>query len=335
MLRLANTKAFTAICSAIGIMALASCKDDNTNYILHPENYEAHVMLTLDIDDSECEYPEEIVFSAESKGRDGDTALVPASIPEDYTLHYVVSVANGAGILINTVVSDSPDLVFNLLPGDYIFYAWADFIPAGQRSSRDHWYFTDEPGEMLLKDKYGYQGGLHAKRAFAAAKYIRVADNPSSRNVSERITLTAPMGHYEFVATEEPSYTPGSVVVLYSGGLWGGHSIVDDRPVVRWSGVGYSLPFDVPESLACDYLIVPEEGETFSVTLQIYDTEGKLRARAKNVNVPVKRGHLTTISGDFFNILQLDEKPDPEQPHGGGIGIDTRFDNEYTITITK
>lgn len=331
MIRLYNGH---VVCAALSIAlwaTMASCLDDNTNYLLHRDEYETQLLVTLDIVDDETDLPQSITYKPASKGERAEASL-PA-IPDGYCLHYVVAVTNDRGVVVNNQVTDVPEFSISVRPGNYNIYAWADYVPEGQRSSRDHWYFTDEPAEMLLKEKYHYIGGEHSKRAFAGAKRIKIVA-ADTRSADERVTLTPPMGRYRFVATGEPDFVPAYVRIAYNGGMWGGHNIISDEPVVRWSGVGFAVPYVASDNLVFDHLFAPSGGETFIVTLEIYDMEGQLRARAKDVPVPIERGKLTTVTGDFFNILELDEKP--EVPAGdGGIGIDPSFDNEYTITINR
>lgn len=330
MTRSINGRVVCAVLSGALWATMASCLDDNTNYLLHREEYETQLKIFLDIQDDEVDFPQNITHTPVSKREGSDSSVTNIS---DYCCHYVVTVTNEKGVVVNNTVSDEPDIEIPLIPGIYSVYAWADYVPGEQRSPRDYWYFTDEPAEMLLKEKYKYIGNEYSKRAYAGSRRIRIAAG-DTRSTEERITLTAPMGRYRFVADGTPDFVPARVHIMYSGGMWGGHNIISDEPVVRWSGVGFTIPFVSADELVFDHLIAPSCGETFLMTLEIYDTDGILRARAKDVKVPVMRGMLTTVSGDFFNILELDEKP--EAPAGdGGIGIDPSFDNEYTITINR
>lgn len=326
---------FSLLCGLV-VAGLSSCKDDNTNYLVHNDQYETKIMLTLDVVDEEQEYPDSITYFPESRSGQRTPALLPA-IPEGYVLHYVVSAVNADGVLLKTIVTDEPDIVVNLSPGEFDLYAWADFIPAGNRSMRDYWYFTDEPSEMLLKEKYAYAGSEHAKRAFAGTKHISISTKSKSRSMEERVTLTPPMGRFRIVASKEAPYTVGRIKVIYKEGIWGGHNMLTDVPAVRWGNIAFGSYCDGSKDseLAFDHLFVAGgEPETFPMVIEVYDDKGKLRGRARNVRVPVKRGHVTTVIGDFFNILEEEPKPDDPNPGNGGIGINPGFDNTYIIIIS-
>lgn len=325
------------ICLLAGLAAtgLSACRDDDTNYLVHRELYETKMVLTLDIEDAEEAYPEEVIYNPEGVGDSRISGRLP-SVPDGYTTHYVVTVTNADGVVCGRVISETPELELSLSPGDYKFYAWADFIPVGGRADRDHWYFTDEPQEMLLKDKYAYKGSEHAKKAFAGSKQISVKLE-ESRSVNECITLTAPMGRFRVLPTKDAPYDVGSVKIIYTDGIWAAHDIVNDTSVVRWQNIKFFTPYgSCPDNvMGFDYLFTSASApEVFPITIEVYDADGYVRARSLNVQVPVQRGYLTTVRGDFYNILQEEEKPNPD-PDQGGIGIDPEFENSYTITITK
>lgn len=322
--------------AGLAATGLSACRDDDTNYLVHRELFETKMVLTLDIDDEEEAYPDDVIYQPESRAGNRAPGRLP-DIPEGYTIHYVVTATTAEGVVWSRVVSDTPDVVFNLSPGDYNFYAWADFVPVDGRADRDHWYFTDEPQEMLLKEKYAYKGSQHAKKAFAGSKQISVR-REGQRSVDERITLAAPMGRFRVLPTKEAPYDVGGVKILYKDGIWAAHDIINDTSVVRWQNIKFFTPYGSCQDnvMAFDYLFTGASNpETFSMTIEVYDVDGYMRARARDVRVPVQRGYLTTVKGDFYNILEEEEKPDPDPDHGSGIGIDPEFDKSYTITITK
>lgn len=192
---------------------------------------------------------------------------------------------------------------------------------------------------MLLKEKYAYKGSLAEKRAFAGSKSltVRLANGAS---IDERISMTAPMGRFRIInkASGLIPFEIGRVRVSYTNGIWGGHNMNTGEPVIRWNNVGFSSEpsATVDGELAFDNLFVSStDDETFNILLEIYDTDGNLAARVKNIEFPVRRGHVTDIIGDFCNILEEDEKPVTPPGGGGGIGIDPGFDHQYTIIIKK
>lgn len=324
--------------AGLAISGLSSCKDDDANYLINQEDYQTKMVLTIDIDDEETAYPDTVIYNPEGRADSRAPGRLPA-IPEGYTLHYVVTVTNAQGVIWNRVVSESPDVVFNITPGDYKFYAWADFVPVEGRAAHDYWYFTDERQEILLKEKYSYQGSEHAKKAFAGSRDITVKHG-NQRSIDERITLSAPMGRYQIIPTKDAPYDVGHVKISYTDGIWAAHDLVNDSVKVRWQNVRFYTPYgDCPDNMmGFDYLFAnASAAETFPMTIEVFDTDGYLRARARDVKVPLQRGYLTTVKGDFFNIFEEDPTPvDPGQGSGGGgIGIDPEFDNSYTITITK
>lgn len=146
-----SIKLSLGVCAATFAASLSSCLDDNTNYVLHPENFQVETNLIMDIVDSEAQYPEDIIVSRDD---DRTPAKLPV-IPEGFEVHYVVTIVNSENRAVGAYVVDEPQLNVKLVPGDYTVHAWADFVPVGDRSSRDHWYFTDDISEYGRKnDEY-------------------------------------------------------------------------------------------------------------------------------------------------------------------------------------
>lgn len=333
-----------ALLTGAVLSGLSACKDDDTNYLLNREEYETKMTLTLDIVDDEASHPVDVIYQPESRAGNRQPALLPA-VPDGYALHYVVAATKGDGLLWSRATSDSPEVTMSLTPGDYTVYAWADFVPKdGGRADRDHWYFTDEFNEVLLKEKFSYKGSTHAKKAFAGSKKINVPmvterADAGSRSADERITLSTPQGRFRVLPTKEAPYEVGSVKITYKEGIWGGHDLIGDAPTVRWQGVNFHTIYGscADDVLGFDYLFTGGgEDETFPMMIEVFDGEGYLRARAADVKVPLRRGHLTTVRGDFFNILEKDPTPaDTTGGNGGGIGIDPEFEKTFIISITK
>ena len=84
---------------------------------------------------------------------------------------------------------------------------------------------------------------------------------------------------------------------------------------------------------------MPEEGETFHtvgtdfifanggeasvlLTMEIRDSRGNRMSRVSGIDVPYRRGHLTTLKGAFLTSEMK-----------GGVEIDTEWDGEVEIDM--
>lgn len=327
--------AVLAVSAALFVLPSCTRWDEDDDSRCLPSTKMVDAVISFNISESDELY-KEIVYSAP------DSLSRSVASPEGYRVRYMAAAYDSRGRKVAHQFSDSPEFEMTVPSGRISIYGWAEYVPSENRADKDYWYFTDEPAEMLLREKYKYIGGENAKRAYGGSLVytLRPTEKPHFN-----IELTPLVGRYRIIPNDDPKdYTVGSIRVSYTKGMWGGVNLLLDKPVVRWSGVAFSpsvLPW-LGAPLAHDNVFVaPGEGENVTVMVTVLDNEGKIRARIPRIDIPVKRGHVTDVVGDFYNTLLPEEPDDPDNPDnpdnptppGGGIGIDPSFDHTITIIV--
>ena len=99
-----------------------------------------------------------------------------------------------------------------------------------------------------------------------------------------------------------------------------------DRPVDVRTGVSFpSVLTDIKDGEAImgfDYVIVGEGDAGVSVTVACHDENGKRLSGIDGIKVPLQRGRLTTVRGNFLTTRS-----------SGNVQIDSSFDGKFDIEI--
>jgi hypothetical protein len=85
-----------------------------------------------------------------------------------------------------------------------------------------------------------------------------------------------------------------------------------------------TIPDDGTEKcpLGSDFIFVNGTESFVPLNIELADANGKVVSRTRGLEVPYRRGHLTTLRGNFLtNEMQ------------GGINIDTGYDDEIDIDL--
>ena len=212
---------------------------------------------------------------------------------------------------------DNP-VSFSLPPGKYTFVGWADHVP--NYDDKSYYFYTDEFSEILLRHKYDYEGNDLAKVAYSGKKELRVAYTTKSL----QLDMNVAMARYRLIATDTADFTPGKVLVSYYN-LPASIDPYSGKINGLWNDVSFASTVSGKE-LAFDQLLAEAEERRVSASVEIYDDRNNLRARVRKVDIPLIKGGVTTVRGNFFTTLQLDDGMS-----AGGIIIDTEF--EETVEI--
>ena len=89
-------------------------------------------------------------------------------------------------------------------------------------------------------------------------------------------------------------------------------------------GLQLTIPDDGTEKcpLGSDFIFVNGTESFVPLNIELADANGKVVSRTRGLEVPYRRGHLTTLRGNFLtNEMQ------------GGINIDTGYDDEIDIDL--
>lgn len=297
---------------------LSGCHNDFTedeNYCLN-NSYKVPLRVDIDVDKQFREYKtiDTVFYSTRSEN------LLPY-------LHYYVAAYPMTDSLPTVVASSyEPKVSLDIHPSRYTMVAWVMYeAPDKQRSFN---FYDDDFSELLLKNKYSYTGANIYKLAYRACEAKNIPHNASG------ISLTAKpsMGQYNIIATDTADFQPDKVIVYYSSLLPAAIHAKTGRINWWWNDISFNSRVERQDSvgdlLASDYVLAQDDRETsVTVIIEVYDKDGILRARKKNVEIPLRNGGVTTIKGDFYSILERDN----DGSAGSGIQIKTEWDASFDI----
>ena len=212
---------------------------------------------------------------------------------------------------------DNPIRV-NLPPGKYNFVGWADQVP--EFNDRSFYFYTDDFSDILLRKKYDYEGNDLNKIAYTGKKDFRVAYNSKSTRIDMKLALA----RYRLIATDTPDFIPGKVIVSYYD-LPSSVNPISGKINGRWNDVAYQSIVS-GNTLAVDHVLAESSEIKVKVKVEIYDENDILRACVRKVEIPLINGGITTIRGNFFTTLHLEEGSS-----SGGVFIDPEFDETVEI----
>lgn len=220
-----------------------------------------------------------------------------------------------------TVSSLSPEFSVRLPLGRFKAVAWADLIY--DSDFRDLYFHTDDFNEMLLIDKENYKAEDNCKMGYLGNSDVTV----SYRTPRFDIKLNPAMGQYRIIPTDTPAYEVGKIVVSYPDSVPAAISAKTGLINYKWSGVRFIHKSDYNQIF--DNVFANTEETVVKTKIEVYDSEGNLRARRSGINIPLVRGGITRVHADIYSVIE-DRK---DTPSSGGIGIDTEYDNDIFIVI--
>lgn len=257
-----------------------------------------------------------------------DTTTTRATDMTPYLRYYVAAYPMTDSL--PTVVASSYDskVPIKIHPSRYTMVGWVMYeSPDKQRSFN---FYDDDFSELLLKNKYNYTGADIYKLAYRACEAKNIAHNTALTTLNAKLA----MGQYNIIATDSADFTPDKVVVYYTSMLPASIHAKTGKINWWWSDISYTYPVtpksDGSNLLASDFVLAQDDKDvSVTVTIEVYDEDGKLKARKKNVEIPLRNGGVTTIKGDFYSVLDLDK----DGSAGSGIEIKTEWDASFDIAF--
>lgn len=303
----------------LGALSLVACKGngyEDEDWCLDPK-YKVPLQVHVGLDDSFHDYL--AIDSVFSRTRSGDEST-------PYLKYYVAAYPTNPSFPTEVTSSLSPDIEMKVHPGRYTMVGWVAYEEGEEtKKSRAMNFYTDDFDELLLKNKYSYTGATPYKVAYRGADEKNIAHN----TVRTSVEAKPAMALYRLEASDEPTFTPAKVVVKYSSLLPA--AINGKTGAFNWWWDDISYTSQVCDSvIASDYVLSQPMETKVSVTVEVYDENNRLRARKRNLEIPLINGGITTVRGNFYSVLDSDE---PAGSHGGGIVIDTEFDETVEIMI--
>ncbi len=254
-------------------------------------------------------------------------------------------------VFLKDSLSDLNNIVKSqIAPGKYRVLVFADYVDKG--SLKDKFYDTTNFNSITIAGKY--QGNSAYREAFIGEQDINVAIDNADENgvVKVDIPMERPFARFNILATDVKEYAniyfgqklsqskSGETPILksieygnyhaeisYIGYLPYEFDVFQKRPVDSKTGVAFkdNLRLINNETVQLGYDVVMVNGKESSVIVgfNIYDENNKLVSSVSNVQVPLKRGQLSTLIGKFLT--------NGTEPNG--IGIKPDFDGEFNVNI--
>lgn len=304
----------------LGICSLSACHDDlaeNEDYCLDP-SYMVPLTVDVNVDRAFRDY-----LTIDTLFNDTRSSDLPP-----YLKYYVAAYPMTDSLPTVVASSFESKVPLKIHPSRYTMVGWVMYeSPDKQRSFN---FYDDDFSELLLKNKYNYSGADIYKLAYRACEPKNIAHNTSYTS----LTAKPAMGQYNIIATDTADFQPDKVIVYYSSMLPAAIHAKSGRINWWWSDINYTYPVTKKgtegDLLASDFVLAQDDKDVcVTVTIEVYDDKGKLKARKKNVEIPLRNGGVTTVKGDFYSVLDLDK----DGTAGSGIEIKTEWDASFDIVF--
>lgn len=218
----------------------------------------------------------------------------------------------------------------------YDIRLWTDYVPA--ETMADYYYITSDNLKAVTIQTEFYQANADSKdAAYAYADNIVLPE----AGAAKELKLERPLAKYRLIATDVAKYrsmikTNGyppleelTVSVRYEGYFPSGFNVTTGKPndAVEGNKISYSktLPAladtDTEVQTGSDWVLVNGTESFVNATVSVTDKNGKVISEVGSVKIDYKRGHLTTVRGEFLTAGKT----------GGGINIDTSWEDEFIV----
>lgn len=215
---------------------------------------------------------------------------------------------------------------------EYTLAVWTDYVAAG--TDTDLYYDTKDLQCVACTAPYtgstDYRDCLYGTAALDLRPY---RDRWNAR-VQVAVDMVRPLAKYELIATDVQEFLEKTrrhraggaayaITVSYGFYFPLGFNVLTGKPERSKMGVAFTAPLTVAENgngecvIASDYIFVNGEESYIPLNIEIKDNAGNGISRTTGIDVPYRRGHLTTVRGHFLT-----------NRYDAGIGIDPDFDDE-------
>lgn len=221
---------------------------------------------------------------------------------------------------------------------EYTLTVWADYVK--DETGTDVYYDTRDLSSVVCIAPY--TGGTDRRDCLYGTATIDLRRYRDEWNAHEQasISLVRPQTKYSIVATDVQKFLAkigqkadadlASYTITFSYGFYIplGFDVLTGRPAHSKTGVMFTLPLTLPADgqeeccIGSDFVFVNGQESSVLLGIEIKDGTGKTVSRTTGLEVPYRRGHITTVRGPFLtNEMQ------------GGITIDPGFDGEIYVDI--
>lgn len=220
---------------------------------------------------------------------------------------------------------------------DYTLAVWTDYVAAD--TDTDLYYDTKDLQYVACRDPYtgstDYRDCLYG----TAALDLRQYRDEWNAKVQVKVDMVRPLAKYELIATDVKDFlrktkkqrTDGEAfTITFSYGFYlpTVFNVLSGKPADSRTGIAYTTPLTVPTdgqeecTIGTDFVFVNGEESFVKLSMEIQDGDGNVISRTTGLEVPYRRGHLTTVRARFLtNEMQ------------GGVDINDEFDGNIDFDL--
>lgn len=220
---------------------------------------------------------------------------------------------------------------------EYTLAVWTDYVAAG--TDTDLYYDTEDLQYVACTDPYtgstDYRDCLYGTTALDLRQY---RDEWNAR-VQVKVDMIRPLAKYELIATDVKDFLrktkkqradDAAFTITFSYGFYlpTVFNVLAGKPADSRTGIAYIIPLTVPDDgteecrIGTDFVFVNGAESFVKLSMEIQDGGGNVISRTVGLEVPYRRGHLTTVRARFLtNEMQ------------GGVDIDPDFDGDIDIDL--
>lgn len=228
--------------------------------------------------------------------------------------------------------------------GKYRCVAYA--VAAGDTDGSESIFQLDDLSDIGFEDDY--PGNTHAKECYESRFDMSLSFEEWNQSIELAQQMTSPMGGVKIISTDAEDFIKHEMnrLQLTSSGTgtsswqWENYYVIwkyDFYYPVRYNAytglpnkaetevsfrAGIVPHTDTDVSLGFDYIFVNGDASKVNVTLEVYDKDNTLLNTYSGIEIPLERGKMTTIEGEY-----LTRRKDQ------GIGIDPGFEGDINITL--
>ena len=287
---------------------------------------------------SSCLYEEPELTADGTKGVDPTQVNIMSEVTLDMNLAPLEINNTRAATVRPEQSSVSLPISMKLHARKYQLVVWADYI-RNQEGNYTLFYDTGNMERILRAGSY--KGNSNYYDAFYGTAALNLTPYRDQWNaiVPIDIQMVRPLARYELIATDVDKFLKKikdkeitgnqfTISIKYGYYLTTGFNALTGQVKHPLQYVSYSksipLPTEGTEELPIgfDYVFVNGEGSFVSLTIEITNEKSNVVARYRNLKVPYKQNHLTTVRGKFLSA-------------NPGIDIDTDFDDDIIVDLDR
>ena len=220
---------------------------------------------------------------------------------------------------------------------EYTLAVWTDYVAAG--TDTDLYYDTKDLQYVACTAPYTgstpYRDCLYGTTALDLRQYRE----EWNAKVQIKVDMVRPLAKYELIATDVAEFLERTaqqraqgesytVTFSYSFYIPAVFDVLAGKPCESWPEISFTLPLALPEegetlhTVGSDFIFANGGESSALLAMEIRDSRGNRVSRVSGIDVPYRRGHLTTLKGAFLTSEMK-----------GGVEIDTEWDGEVEIDM--